>query len=144
MKRIVAIVVVAMLAFGLMGCSAQTSSAPVDHRGDIDLSGWWIQDEFEGNDWMSAHVTDGSIAVYWVETGGAKRELFWYGSYEKPDGVPTSFEWTSVREHPGDNVDTSRLSALGEKTFSYADGMISFDLTTNGNAEPIVLIHEDA
>lgn len=143
MKRIICAALVAVLAVTLIGCSAST--ARTDSSGNLDLSGWWIQENpTSDEEWMSARIVGNSIEVYWVEDGGSVRQLFWNGTYESADGTPAQFEWTSMASTPSDDVDTSRLSGLGEKTFKYENGTISFDVTVNGESEVIELISEDS
>lgn len=127
MKKTVKNIVSALL----LGCFmvACTQNAP-------DLTGSWTQ-KTDTDTYMTADITADTITVYWTYAEDDSKALYWAGTFEAPTTGGT-YTWDSVNDH--DKTDSAILASSGDtKTFTYADGGLSFDVTALGVTKTITL-----
>lgn len=145
MKKLVVIGFVSL--FALTGCSS-TSSAPLTEgstasRGEetaapaaLDLNGAWEQSNKKSEEnYHAAEIIDGVITVNWIAPDSSS--LYWVGSVPS-ENTDEAFSWTSQ----GDTETmASALMASSEDTkeFSYADGVLSYEVTAVGTTMTIKL-----
>lgn len=141
----------ALLGIGMTACAgepvaptdsssaAQTSeSKPVEEKPQpVDLAGEWTQkNPNDPESFQSATIADGVIEIYW--NAPDTKALYWAGTAEVPQDGTQSFTWDSVN----DTAKTgSSIMASGDatKTFTYADGDLSYDVTAMGTTMTVHL-----
>ncbi|WP_200826214.1 hypothetical protein [Microbacterium timonense] len=139
-----AITSLALLGILLTGCAVQTEttssgtggpteSQPIEAPAEpLDLTGEWKQTNSNSADsYQAATITDSTITVDWVNEQDSARALYWAGTFEPPTEDTTHYEWDSVNDKA--QTDTA-LMASGDdtKTFTYSDGVLSYELTAMG------------
>lgn len=143
MKNLFAIGFVSLLA--LTGCSSAASTPSADGSAAVqeseasgpaalDLNGTWEQANKKSEEnYHAAEIADGVITVNWVAPD--TRSLYWVGSVPI-ENTDEPFTWTSQ----GDvEAMASALMASTEdsKEFSYADGVLSYEVTAMGTTMTI-------
>lgn len=148
MKKQVSTIAALVLALGLTGCG---SAAPTDAgaangseavpedsatqeapAAPLDLTGEWSQtNSNDPESFQSATITGDAIEIEWNADGGDTRALYWAGTYVAPTEATQSYSWDSAN-------DTSRTetalmaSDAPTKTFTYENGVLSYELTAMG------------
>jgi hypothetical protein len=129
----------------LTGCSApaaDTVSAPSETQTaavapevvvePLDLNGEWKQSNSNTPEsYQTATITGDQIAIDWVNDAESTKAVYWTGSYVAPTEDMESYSWDSQ----GDVAQMeSALLASGDsvKTFTYKDGMLTYELTAMG------------
>lgn len=144
-KIITAAVLVGALALGMTACSSttaptsshQTKAAAAAPK-PANLVGDWKQNNSKSTDsYQSATITANTIAVYWVSDGGSTKSLYWAGTFTAPTAAG-SYSWTSKNDT---SQTSSALLASSDptKTFTYADGVISYSVSALGTTTTVKL-----
>jgi hypothetical protein len=131
-RRIAAIAVTALLGIGLVGCS----SAPSTPAGPANLSGTWKQTSTPlplGA--QEAIIKGDTIEVDWVH--GDVKALYWAGSYTAPTKTG-NFSWVSKNDK-SKTTDSLEAADNPTKTFTYANGVISYSAQALGSKTTIKL-----
>lgn len=136
-----------LLAFVLMACSdggstdgleedaAAESDADVEADAEIpDLTGDWEQSNKNSEtDYLIATIEGDVITIswYWIDDEGeVGTSIYWVGTFEAPE-TGGSYSWES--EIDRDATDDEPMAATSSsKTFTYEDGVLSFDVTLLG------------
>ena len=131
----------------LAGCSAAGSgTAPADAAKPSSsapapapvLTGDWQQSNSKAADsYQTATITWDAIDVDWVTDGGATKSLYWAGSFTAPTAAG-NYSWDSTN----DTAKTSGAmlaSSSATKTFTYADGVISYSVSLLGTTTTVKL-----
>lgn len=144
-------VAVTLTGLVLTGCSANSTdtsgktNAPSPAtspskkvEAPADLIGEWKQTNSKSADsYQSATITADAIEANWVSDGGETTSLYWAGSYTAPTKAG-EFTWES-------NNDTSKTegsmlaSPSPTKTFSYSDGVVSYQVSMLGTTTTVKL-----
>lgn len=153
-KSLSLIAIVAMLA--VTGCGSSEggtsntgSSAEADVNQIPDLRGEWQQVDSEGEDtFMFATIDDDTIYVDWVflddpdlalfddDNDGVVSAIYWEGSYEAPTEADSSHSWVSAGNT--DVMGSALFSSTDDsKEFSFDDGLLSFDVTFQGDTATV-------
>lgn len=115
------------------GTGASTESQPTEAPAEpLNLTGEWKQTNSNSADsYQAATITDSTITIDWVNEADAGSALYWAGTYEPPTEDTTQHTWDSVNDKT--QTDTA-LMASGDdtKTFTYSDGVLSYELTAMG------------
>jgi hypothetical protein len=157
-KLLHTVAVIALSALALTGCSSEPASpsgssadaastsatpeaveaAPEAPAAPLDLTGDWTQTNAEGDPYQTASIAGGVVTVTWVNDAQSTKALFWAGSYVPPTEAGASYSWDSVNDTA--QTDASIL-ASGDptKTFTYADGTLSYDVTALGVTKTVKL-----
>ena len=134
-KRMLAIAaaVVAMCAMLLVsGCSGSEEEAAPDLTGDWEQSNKNSEDSY-----MIATIEEDSITVYWYgdEDGAETTSLYWAGTYVAPT-ESGAYSWDSENDY--EQTENALLSSDAEtKTFTYEDGVLSFEVTALGTTTTV-------
>ena len=142
-KRIVAILVICLMAIGLPACgdssaeNASEASNSEETKEPTDLTGTWKSEENEGA-WMEATITSDSIQIDWVSDEGKTKSIYWVGTYEAPTEAVTEYSWTSERNK--EETDSALLASTDDtKEFSYANDVISYEVSAMGTTTTMEL-----
>lgn len=102
-----------------------------------DLSGVWASEENEGS-YQEAIITDSTIEINWISDGGKTRSIYWVGSYEAPTEAIDEHSWISERDK--EKTDSALLASTDDtKTFSYKNGIISYEVSALGTSTTLNL-----
>lgn len=124
---------------------ASTSSSRIEENAQeeevpeqpTDLSGVWASEENEGS-YQEAIITDSTIEINWISDGGKTRSIYWVGSYEAPTDAVEEYSWSSERDK--EKTDSALLASTDDsKTFSYKDGVISYEVSALGTTTTLNL-----
>lgn len=133
-------IVFLLSVFLLAACGGDASGkAPVNDT-PPDLKGEWKQVNSNSEDsYQSATISDGMIEVYWVTED--EKALYWAGTYEAPTSASEPYSWSSQNDH--EKTDMALLaSGDDQKTFTYEDGQISYEVSLMGTTSTIKLEKE--
>lgn len=116
----------------LVSCGSDTGGGKPANDSPPDLTGEWKQVNGDSEDsYQSATISDGVIEVYWVSDGGDTKSLYWAGTYEAPTNASEPYSWASENDH--EKTDSALLaSGDDQKTFTYENGQISYDVSAMG------------
>lgn len=105
----------------------------------LDLTGTWeATDSASEDSGMEAVIEGDSITVYWTNEGEETKALYWAGSCIAPTEATDTYSWDS--ENDTEQTSTALLAASGDtKTFSYQDGVLSFDVTALGVTKTVTM-----
>lgn len=134
MKTVAKLLIVFMAATMLLaGCG---NSAPTEPAGPADLNGEWKQTNGSETNYQSATITDSTIEIYWVNEDS--KSLYWAGTYVAPTDSAEPYTWDSENDTEKTG---SALLASGDptKTFTYEDGIISYEASALGTTKTIKL-----
>lgn len=136
-RRTLALLLGVVMAFSLTACGGED---PAPAEGDtqeepLDLTGMWTMTN--GNQdaeaTMEAKITENEIEIVFVIEGedpGWDEWLYWSGSYAAPTEPGDSYSWTSEADG---KAESALLGSSDEtKEFSYESGVLSFDVTMDG------------
>lgn len=155
-KPVAAIALLALLGLGTVSCSASSdsttssdsksetqSAAPEEveeAQEPVDLTGEWKQSNpNDPESFQSATITADTIEVYWNATD--TKSLYWAGTIEVPEDGSTSFTWDSANDTT--KTDSAMLASSDPtKTFTYADGEISYEVTALGTTVTVRLAQQ--
>ncbi|WP_341956125.1 hypothetical protein [Microbacterium sp. LWH13-1.2] len=137
--------------FLLTSCSApavdttgDSTSAPTEQVEEVeeapepvDLTGEWKQTNSGAEDsFQSATITGQTIEVFWNSPD--MQAIYWAGNVEVPADGSTSFTWDSVNDKT--KTDNALMASSDDtKTFTYADGELSYELTALGTTMTVRL-----
>lgn len=143
-KRVTVSVAVAGLALSIAACSSPAATtgsegAPAAQQpseavelAPVDLAGEWKQSNSKDPErWSEATVTADAITINWVADSGDTKALYWAGSVEAPADNSQSFTWDSVND-TAQTKNSLLASDAPTKTFTYADGVLSYEATAMG------------
>lgn len=148
---------VVLSVFLLAGCSAPAEPAATDAQNatqsenaaaelaqeeapePIDLTGEWIQkNSGDAQSYQAATIADGVISIDWFNDAEQSRAVYWVGTYEAPADAASSFSWDSVNDHS--KTENALLASSDDtKTFTYVDGVLSYDVTAMGVTKTVEL-----
>lgn len=103
----------------------------------IDLKGSWTQKKAIGSDaYMIASIDNDVIRVYWITDGGDSKSLYWWGSFDAPEDLVTSYSWASKNDHS--RTDASMMASPDDtKDFLYQNGELTFSASLMGTTKTI-------
>jgi len=143
--KVAVVLSIALLGFGLAGCSGSTTSTPPESASEAaapaapaDLTGEWVQSNSKSEDsYQAATITADTIEINWVADGGDTVSLYWAGSYEAPTSEG-SFTWESANDT---SKTGSAMLASGDPTkgFTYENDTISYQASALGTTTKIEL-----
>lgn len=115
------------------------TSAPEAPAEPPVLTGNWKQENaVDAEGYQYAVIKEDTMEVYWnlPDLGDM---LYWAGSYQAPTSADEPYAWASVNDTERTG---SALLASGdaEKTFTYAAGKLSYDVTVSGETVTVTLI----
>lgn len=139
MKKIIATILAVVLALSMCACGAGGGNAPAvdEPAAPPDLTGEWKQINSNSDDaWQAAIITGDTITIDWVSDGGDVKSLYWAGTFTAPATADEPYSWDSAN----DKEQTGKaLLASGDdtKTFTYADGQLSYEASALGTTMTI-------
>lgn len=135
---------------GLAGCSGSTAtpagaSTPSSTKTQapapqpVNLDGTWKQTNAKSaTNYQQATIAGGVISIDWVADGGDTTSVYWVGSVTLPSDAKQTFTWDSARDKA--KTDNALLASRDDtKTFTYADGEISYKVTALGTTTTVRL-----
>lgn len=129
-RRITALLSAALLLCILCGCTTREPAPPSPVP---DLTGEWIQPTTEETFCHIATITDDEIKIWWYIPSRDIRELYWVGSFTPPTDAAEPYQWQSANAYTEEEMDKNysfhRASREEVKTFTYKDGVISYNVT---------------
>lgn len=150
-------VVAALLASAGCASSGSTGSTSDEDTSTVaeevpELEGEWVQTNSDSEEnYLTATIEGDTITVNWqfaesedVEEGdwSITTALYWAGTYTAPEEAGSSYSWTS--EGDRDQMDSAILAASAdEKEFTYEDGVLSFELTYQGETSVITMERDE-
>ncbi|WP_091229667.1 hypothetical protein [Microbacterium sp. 3J1] len=149
-KATATIALLALLGLGTASCSApgastdtkteSQSAAPeeVEEAPEpVDLTGEWKQTNSNTPDsFQSATITADTIEVSWNATDS--KSLYWAGTVTVPEDGSTTFTFDSANDTT--KTDSAMLASSDPtKTFTYADGELSYEVTALGTTMTVRL-----
>lgn len=150
-KTIATIALLALLGVGTVSCSSSSTPSDSSSRTSssdseaveeqtpepVDLTGEWKQTNSNSPDsFQTATITADTIVVSWNTTD--TKSLYWAGDVTVPDDGSTSFSFDSMNDMT--QTGTALLASSDPtKTFTYADGELSFEVTAMGTTMTVRL-----
>lgn len=97
-----------------------------------DLTGDWVQPSED--EWYHIATIDGDqIEIFWYLPSLERKELYWSGTFTPPTDGKEPYTWESSNNYTKEEMDAEyrfhRTSREETKTFSYKDGVISYNVT---------------
>lgn len=145
MKRFLSMALAGFICLSLVSCGKDTTKQGWNAKQESsipDLIGEWKQVNNNSEEsWQSATIEESTITVYWVSDHGDTKSLYWAGTFEAPAETGEPYSWVSIN----DTEQTSMaLLASGddEKTFTYEDGQISYEVSALGTTTTVRLERE--
>lgn len=152
LKKIAALLAALLLALSLSACSGDGDEAEssegassvevnADAGSDVDvdaeipdLTGDWEQSNKNSEtDYLVATIEDDVITIswYWIDDEGeVGTSIYWVGTFVAPEAGGI-YSWDSEIDH--DATDDEPMAATSSsKTFTYEDGVLTFDVTLLG------------
>lgn len=130
MKKIIGILLCSMMLL-LAGCSG--ADEPVSLVGE-----WKQSNPTSETSYQTAKITDTTIEVYWYNAETSTESLYWAGTYTAPGEGEKEYSWDSVNDK--EKTDMALLASGDDtKTFSYANGVLSYDVTAMGMTQKVKL-----
>jgi hypothetical protein len=137
-------------AIGLAGCSV-TGAQPTDTSAPsavktqapapqpVNLDGTWKQTNAKSEtNYQQATIAGGVITIDWVADSGDTTSIYWIGSVTLPGDASQTFTWDSTRDKA--KTDNALLASTDDtKSFTYADGGISYKVTALGTTTTVRL-----
>ena len=142
-KKCIGIMSATLLVSMLAACGGSTeNAAKQEPPTPPDLTGEWKQTNSNSEDaWQSAEIAGDTIEVYWVSDNGEAKALYWAGTYTAPTTADEPYTWQSQNDK--DKTGTALLaSGDDEKKFSYADGVLSYEVSAMGVTQTVKLEKE--
>ena len=135
-----------VLVLSLSACGGNGAQEKEEEKGQeeaakepLDLTGDWKQVDGNSEDsYQRATIREGQIEVYWVNEQENTESLYWAGTYVAPKTAEKSYEWDSVNNK--EKTDTALLASDADtKTFTYADGQLSYSVSAMGMTQTVKL-----
>ena len=136
MKKFLLIALSSVLALGMLTACGETNQAEPENEPVTppDLVGEWNADDA----WQAATIAGDAIEVYWVSDNGETKALYWAGSFDAPTTADEPYTWES--ENDKDQTDMAILASGDDtKTFTYQDGVISYEVSAMGVTQTVKL-----
>lgn len=141
MKKLLYIALSAVLVLGMLtACGESKQGEPETAPATPpDLAGEWKQTNSNADDaWQAATISGDTIEVYWVSDNGETKALYWAGSFDAPTTVDEPYTWESVNDK--EQTDMAILASGDDaKTFTYQDGVISYEVSAMGVTQTVKL-----
>lgn len=102
-----------------------------------ELTGDWVFTSPENaEDAMRATIADGVVSVDWDLQNAGLVGIYWVGTFEAPTTADEPYTWTSQRDAAA--TDSALFAAnVDSKDFPYQDGVLSFDVTIQGETATV-------
>lgn len=102
-----------------------------------DLVGQWVQKN-PNSTYMVADIRkDGKIGVFFILEDDDQPWTYWVGTYDTPQELNDKYTWESRNTYTGNGL----LSSSAEtKKFTYENGIITFEVTIQGETHDVHLI----
>lgn len=141
MKKFLLIALSSVLALGMLtACGGTDQTEPENEPATPpDLVGEWKQTNSNAEDaWQAATIAGDAIEVYWASDNGDTKALYWAGSFDAPATADEPYTWESKNDK--DQTDTAILASGDDtKTFTYQDGVISYEVSAMGVTQTVKL-----
>ncbi len=124
MKKVLSmILLLTLIAVLFVGCGEKGEKEEVP-----DLIGEWSVKNDDGEEGMTMMITSEYMEINWASDDTSA--LYWAGTFTPPT-KSGEYKWTSTNDKS--KTDTAILASGDDtKEFTYADGVISFDVSMMG------------
>lgn len=118
------------------GGTASSSAAPEETQAPpaepLDLTGEWKQTNSNSADsYQAATISADRIDVNWVNDADSTKAIYWVGTYAAPTEDTETYSWESQADAAA--LENALLASQDPtKTFAYANGVLSYELTAMG------------
>lgn len=141
MKKLLSIALSSVLMVGMLTACGESKQGEPETAPETppDLAGEWKQTNSNADDaWQAATIAGDTIEVYWVSDNGDTKALYWAGSFDAPTTADEPYTWESKNDK--DQTDTALLASGDDtKTFTYQDGVISYEVSAMGVTQTVKL-----
>lgn len=141
MKKITVFLMAAVMALSFCACGntpANNGDGQTEEPASPpDLTGEWKQVNSNSEDtWQAATISGSEIVVNWVSDNGDTKSLYWAGTFVAPTTADEPYSWDSQNDKEQTSL---ALLASGDdtKTFTYADGQLSYEASALGSTMTI-------
>ena len=137
--RILSLLTATIMILSLTACGGEkkTTTSEDAAKKPVDLTGTWTQID-KGDSYQEAVIADGIIEINWISEEDNSKSIYWVGTYDAPTKSVNEFRWTSERDTAA--TDMALLASTDDtKEFSYADGIISYEVSALGTTTTIEL-----
>ena len=138
-KKLLSIMLVAVVAIGLTACGSSGSSEDTASNEPLDLTGTWTQTNRNSEDmYQEATISKDAMEIYWVSNNGDTKDLYWAGTFTAPTEATDEYSWTS--ENDTEKTEMALLASTGAtKEFTYKDGEITYEVSAMGSTTTVRL-----
>ncbi|KAA9083751.1 hypothetical protein [Microbacterium radiodurans] len=96
------------------------------------MTGPWQQTNSNSPDsYQRAVITENTISIDWVSDAEAMTAVYWVGTYVPPSEPGDAYTWDSQNDTT-QTENALMASSDATKTFTYQDGVLSYELTAVG------------
>ncbi|MGI6030354.1 MAG: hypothetical protein ACOX7F_02490 [Eubacteriales bacterium] len=118
--------------------SAKVQTPPPTPDPAPDLIGTWVQVDKSEESWQEAVITEDTIEINWVMESGKTTAVYWAGTFVAPTTSDEPYSWDSINDM--EKTQSAILASTDEsKTFTYADGKISYSVSAMGMTTTVEL-----
>lgn len=122
------------------GAAADTTPEP-EVVEPPDLTGEWTQanksDDPEAT-YQIATISGETMEIYWMTNSDDTKALYWAGTFTAPTAADEPYTWDSQNDK--EQTDTAIMASGDDtKTFTYADGQISYEVSAMGMTTTVKL-----
>lgn len=138
-KKLLSLMLVAVVAIGLTACGGSGSSEDTASNEPLDLTGTWTQTNRNSEDmYQEATISKDAMEIYWVSDNGETKDLYWAGTFTAPTEATDECSWTS--ENDTEKTEMALLASTGAtKEFTYKDGEITYEVSAMGSTTTVTL-----
>lgn len=138
-KKLLSIVLVAVVAIGLTACGGSGSSEDTASNEPLNLTGTWTQTNSNSEDmYQEANISGDAMEIYWVSNNGDTKDLYWAGTFTAPSESTDEYTWTS--ENDTNKTEAALLASTADtKEFTYKNGEITYEASAMGSTTTVRL-----
>lgn len=101
------------------------------------MTGEWKQtNSASQSEYQAATIKNDTIEVNWVKNNGETKSLYWAGTYVAPTEATDSYTWDSAND-TSKTKNALMASKAETRTFTYANGVLSYELTALGTTTTV-------
>ncbi|WP_040167701.1 hypothetical protein [Microbacterium gorillae] len=120
----------------------ESTPTPTPTPEPLTLVGEWKSTNTAEDSWQAASITADTITIDWVSDGGGTKALYWAGTYVPPTEATDAHTWESAND-VSQTEHAILASSDPTKTFTYADGVLSYEVTALGVTKTITMERVD-
>ena len=137
--RILSLLTATIMILTLTACGGEKETASSENhaKSPVDLTGTWTQTA-KSDSYQEAVIANGIIEINWISEEDNSKSIYWVGTYDAPAKPIDEFKWISERDTAA--TDMALLASTDDtKEFTYADGIISYEVSALGTTAMLKL-----